>query len=41
VIPADHPALISQLDGDPLLEHRLHVPGKGHGWEIYSVRHPT
>ena len=38
VIPADHPGLITQLDHDPLLEQRLHVPGAGHGWEIYSVR---
>jgi hypothetical protein len=38
VIPAGNPGLITQLDHDPLLEHRLHVPGKGHGWEIYSVR---
>jgi hypothetical protein len=41
VIPADHPGLIMQLDQDPLLEQRLHVPGKGRGWEIYSVRQPS
>ena len=41
VIPADHPGLNRQLDQDPLLEQRLHVPGAGHGWEIYSVRQPS
>jgi hypothetical protein len=41
VVPADHPGLIAQLDGDPRLQQRLHVPGKGRGWEIYSVRQPS
>jgi hypothetical protein len=38
VIPAGNPGLTRQLDQDPLLEQRMHVPGKSHGWEIYSVR---
>jgi hypothetical protein len=38
VIPAASDGLIRQLDQDPLLQPRLQVPGKGHGWEIYSVR---
>jgi hypothetical protein len=41
VIPAGNPGLIRQLDQDPLLEQRLHVPGKSQGWEIYSVRPPS